>query len=154
MHSKQKLLLESLWWMATTALILLIAAPIWNAVPDYPFWTPNLLFIFLFVTATRYTFFLHLTWLSHLLWIKVILFFLAIPLVFYLVQEINGFQVFMDEQGMDAVVGSLPLEKQTSMMTYIRSELLFFGVGAVVACSALPLRLLISVWRIYNRTGV
>lgn len=154
MHTQQKLLLELLWWMTTIALAFLILAPVWNANPNYPFWTTNLLFIFLFVTATRYTFFLHLTWLAHLRWIKVVLFFLAIPLVFFLIQEINGFQVFLDEQGVDAIVGTLPLERQASMMTYIRNELLFFGVGAVVACVALPLRLLISVWRIFNQSGI
>lgn len=154
LHAKKLIQLELLWWLVTLLLIVLIGLPILLTVEKYPFWVSNILFILTFITTTRYIFLLRFTWLADLVWIKVVVFFLAIPFVFLLIQELNAFQGFLDERGMDAVVGALPLEKQSSLITYIRSEYLLFGVGAIVGSIVLPVRLLISIWRIYNKVGV
>lgn len=150
---KQILLLELLWWALTGLFTLLVTLPILLSPVYFPFWTNNILFVLTFVTTTRYLFLLRFTWMAHLIRIKVVLFFLAIPFVFFLIQEVHAFQVFLDERGMEVIVGKLSLERQDSMMAYIRSEYLLFGTGAIVGSIALPFRLLQSVWLLYNRKG-
>ena len=147
------LLLELLWWSLTGFFALLVALPILLSPVYFPFWTNNILFIVTFVTTTRYLFLLRFTWMANRIRIKVVLFFLAIPFVFFLIQEVHAFQVFLDEQGVEAIVGGLSLERQDTMMAYIRSEYLLFGVGAIVGSVVLPFRLLLSVWLLYNRKG-
>jgi hypothetical protein len=148
---KQILLLELLWWALTGLFTLLVTLPILLSPIYFPFWTNNILFVLTFVTTTRYLFLLRFTWMAYLIRIKVVLFFLAIPFVFFLIQEVHAFQVFLDERGMEVIVGELPLERQDSMMAYIRSEYLLFGIGAIVGSVVLPFRLLQSVWLLYNR---
>lgn len=148
---KQILLLELLWWALTGLFTLLVTLPILLSPIYFPFWTNNILFVLTFVTTTRYLFLLRFTWMAYLIRIKVVLFFLAIPFVFFLIQEVHAFQVFLDERGMEIIVGELPLERQDSMMAYIRSEYLLFGIGAIVGSVVLPFRLLQSVWLLYNR---
>ncbi len=150
---KQILLLELLWWALTGLFTLLVTLPILLSPIYFPFWTNNILFVLTFVTTTRYLFLLRFTWMAYLIRIKVVLFFLAIPFVFFLIQEVHAFQVFLDERGMEVIVGELPLERQDSMMAYIRSEYLLFGIGAIVGSVVLPFRLLQSVWLLYNRKG-
>ena len=150
---KQILLLELLWWALTGLFTLLVTLPILLSPIYFPFWTNNILFVLTFVTTTRYLFLLRFTWMAYLIRIKVVLFFLAIPFVFFLIQEVHAFQVFLDERGMEVIVGELPLERQDSMMAYIRSEYLLFGIGAIVGSVVLPFRLLQSVWLLYHRKG-
>ncbi|MEZ4985468.1 MAG: hypothetical protein R2795_10590 [Saprospiraceae bacterium] len=75
---------------------------------------------------------------------------MCIYIVFFLVQEINYFQTFLDENGIESIVGALPLVQQQPMMQFIRSEMILFGVAAVIACVVLPIRLIVSVWRQWN----
>ena len=77
-----------------------------------------------------------------------------IPLIFYLIQDLNYFQTFLDERGGEAVVGNLPYKKVETLSRYAKSEQTFFGVGAVVASGLLFFRLMISIWRYHNRGTV
>ncbi len=81
---------------------------------------------------------------------KIALIFLAIPIVFLLVQEVNYFQTYLDENGFEPFIKNVTATQQRSLATYVQSEMLFFGVGSVIAGLALPIRMLISVWRQYN----
>ena len=73
--------------------------------------------------------------------------FLSIPAVFLLIQEINLFQTYLDENGFLSIVGILPKDQQLSMMQYIRTEMLLFGVGSVIAGIVFPLRLVVYLWK-------
>jgi hypothetical protein len=87
------------------------------------------------------------TFLQGQRYLNLTLVFLSIPAVFLLVQEINLFQTYLDENGFLSIVGSLPREQQLSMMQYIRTEMLLFGVGSVIASIVFSLRLVLYLWK-------
>lgn len=147
-------LLELVFWIFTALAALVVMLPIITEVEGYPFWFINIIYIVTAITATRYIFLLQHTFLARRQPLKVALVFLCIPFVFYLIQELNHFQTFIGEEGMDALVGSLPYRRRNNMADYIRSEMLFFSVGSIISSVILPFRLLSSYWRTRNRGTV
>lgn len=142
--------LEIVWWVITALVASVILFPVYYQLPDYQFLWPNLAFIVVAITFARYIFLLRYTFLAKLRYVKVGIIFSCIFITFLLIQEINTFQTFLDENGTEPIVGALARENQAPMMTYIRSEMLLFGVAAVVSCFILPLRLVVSIWRRWN----
>ena len=71
-------LMELIWWIITALVVMLILFPVFENVPEYPFWTYNIIFIALFISYTRYIFHLKHTWLAKLFWIKIIFIFTSI----------------------------------------------------------------------------
>ncbi len=143
--------LELIWWIFTAVLLAAVLYPILRKLPGFPFLVTNCIFVIIFITFTRYIFLLRHTFLAQQQRLKLLVIILCIPILFYLINNINYFQTFFDENGITAVVGTLPYDAQGSMANYIRSELLFFGVGGVIAAVILPIRLIISIWRLRNR---
>lgn len=150
----QVLRLEGLWILVTVLLVALIMAPIALNLQGYPFWITNIIFIVTFITVARHIFLLQFSFLARKEWVKLVVIFVFIPVVFLLVQELTGFQTFLDEEGMEAIVGNMPLAQQEMMMTYVRSEMVFFGVGSIISCVILPFRLALSIWLLRNRGRV
>lgn len=150
----KRIQLELYFWLFTALIAAAVLLPIVTRLPDYPFLLTNIVFVLVAVTMTRYLFLLKHTFLAERQRLKVIAFFSFIPLIFYLVQELNYFQTFLDEEGPAAIVGSLPFSSQESMITYIRSQIILFGVASIISTVALGFRLLISVWRLRNRGKV
>jgi hypothetical protein len=74
--------------------------------------------------------------------------------MFLLVEQITNFQTYLDEQGIDALVGHIPFAKREGMVSYIRNQMLLFGVGSCISTFFLFFRLIISVWRVRNRGTV
>lgn len=143
--------LELIWWLFTIILAGGVLYPIINKVEPYPFLLMNIVFIIVFITFTRYIFLLRHTFIAKKQLLKVILMICCLPLGLYIINCINFFQTYIDERGIDAIVGSLPLSQREPMMNYIRTLLLFFGVGAIIATVIFAIRLMISVWRFRNR---
>lgn len=144
--------IELLWWVFTVILVFAVLLPILTSIHAlYPFYFVNVIYIITFVTLSRFTFLLHQTLLAKRQVLKIVIFFLCIPLIFYLIQELNAFQVFLDEEGWDAVVGNLAYGNRNGMINYMRNEMIFFGVGSIIAAILFPLRLVVSVWRTRNR---
>ena len=46
----------------------------------------------------------------------------------------------------------IAFESQQNLLNYMRREYVFFGVGSVIAAVVLPFRMLISFWRVYNKS--
>jgi len=146
--------LELLWWLITVLVLAAVLTPIYLKVEDYPFYLLNTVYVVGFISLARYIFFLRFTWLAESERWKVILFFLCIPFMFYLIEGINQFQVYLDEEGPEALIKNLEGKTLSDMTTYIRSEMLLFGVGSIISAAIFPIRLLISVWRKRNRNSV
>jgi hypothetical protein len=142
--------LEIMWWILTALTAAAVLLPIWYWAPDFPFFAVNVMFIVAFITLSRYIFLLRHTWLAGKDRIKIVLLFLCIPLVFTLVQELNRFQTYLDENGPEALVGPLSFEMTQSMIGYVRGEMVLFAVGSIVAGVLFPLRMVVSVWRTRN----
>lgn len=146
--------LEFIWWTVTILLAVCILLPLrayWNT---YPFLWSNIIFILAFITITRYIFLLPYTFLAHRQGLKVFLFFLCIPMVFLLIQELNHFQLFLDYNGIEALLGRPRQKLDDSLINYTYSEMLLFGVGSVISGIIFPFRLLLSVWRKRNKGTV
>lgn len=143
--------LELIWWFFTLIVIVAVLFPIYSSVTNYPFWWTNILFIITFITLTRYVFLLRHTFLAKQQKLKVVLFFLSIPIVFFLISQVHFFQSFLDEQGVESFLGNMTLEKRNSMINFVRTEMMLFGIGSVIIAVIFPFRMLFSVWTFRNR---
>jgi len=154
MNARNTLIFEAVWWFFTLVLALVVLFPIYREVPNYPFWWINIIAIVVFVTATRYIFLLKYTPIAHYQVMKGILVILAVPLIFNLVNNINFFQTYLDEQGILSVMGHLPPMRVDALEKYMRTQMILFGVGSVIASVVLPIRLIMSIWRVRNKGTV
>ncbi len=150
----QKVQLELYFWLFTLLVTAAVMLPILTSVPGYPFTFVNIVYVIVAITMTRYLFLLKHTFLAKRQSLKVVVVFLCIPLIFYLVQNLNYFQTYLDEEGPEAIIGKLAYTEQQNLLVYIRSELLLFGVMSIISSVLLPFRLVLSVWRTRNRGPV
>ncbi len=142
--------LEVIWWVITAILLVAIIYPIYSKNEAFPFLLANSIFILAFVTLTRYIFLLKHTPLRHIQWLKVVLIVLCIPLAIYIIQELHAFERFADEIGVQSLFTNLSEESLGGMVEYTKAEILFFGVGSLLATVVFPFRMLISYWRTHN----
>lgn len=145
---------ELLWWLITALVLAAVLLPIYFNIGNFPFYGLNVLVVVSFITLARYLFLLPHTFLAHREWLKIVIVFLCVPLIFFIVQELNNFQTYVDEQGVEMLVGKRPAETQMQWVYFIQNEILLFGVGAVITGVILPFRLILSVWRGRNRGTV
>ena len=146
--------LEIIWWIFTLVLVAGVLYPILTKVVDYPFLVINVIFIIVFITFTRYIFLLKYTFLAKLQLVKIAFVLISVPIIFMLIHQINIFQTFLDEYGVEGLVGDLPFGKREPIAKFIRAEMLFFGVGSVISTIILSVRLVVSVWRTRNKGTV
>lgn len=147
--------MELLWWLVTLVVVTLVLFPIFRLEPvGFPFWKINTIFIVIFITLTRYVFLLKHTFLGYIQWMKVAVIVLCIPLFLYLIDQLHFFQDYMDKIGLEEEFDHLSLNGQASIISYIDSEMIFFGVGSLICSVFLPFRMLISFWRMHNRGTV
>ncbi len=146
-----KILLEVIWWIITAIISYLIIAPIQKMTDLYPFFWMNLLFIVTFITLFRYLFFLRYSFIARRQLLKITIIFLSIPFIFHLISNLNYFITYIDEKSFDGFLGHLDSDARSKMQIYIRSEMLLFGVGSVVAAVLFPFKMIASIWRVRNR---
>jgi hypothetical protein len=142
--------LELICWIATAILLFVLVYPIYSSNPVFPFLTSNILSILVFFTLTRHIFLLKHSFLGYIQWAKVLMIVICIPLFIYLMQELNAFNRFADEIGIQSLYINLSEQGQSTMVEYTKSEYLFFGVGSLITVVIFPFRMLVSFWRTYN----
>lgn len=151
MNAKNTLLVESLWWLFTALIVAVVLYPIYREIPAYPFWWINIIAIVVFITATRYIFLLKFTPIARWQVVKAVLVLLCVPLIFNLVNNVNFFQTYLDEQGILSFMGHLSPDRIDELDKYIRAQMVLFGVGSIIASVILAFRLIISIWRFRNK---
>ena len=149
--TRQKIILEATWWVVTAFVVILILLPILLNTPYYPFQWSNCMFIVVFITLTRYIFLFKYTFLQKNQYLKLVLIFLCIPLIFNLVNNLNYFIAVTDESDYYFLDGNLSQSQRNKMGLFIRTEMLFFGVGSILATIIFPFTLLKSIWGFRNR---
>lgn len=156
MDKKQvlKLWLEMIWLVLTAILVVAVLYPIHKAMYVWPFQGWNIAFVIILFTLSRYIFLLQHTFLASQQEIKVALLLLMFPLTFVMVNGVNFFMVFIEENTWDPLTGHLPPANKRAIEEYIWTEMLFFGVGSCIASPAFAIRLMISIWKTRNRPKV
>jgi hypothetical protein len=149
MSKTTSVLYEFIWWAFTLVLAGLVLLPI-SQLSDFPFFVSNSIFVVVAITLTRYLFFLDISWLRDHLVVQATFSILLLPLVFWMVQSLNGFITFFDEQGPDVLVKHLDKDLGEILNSYLKTEYRFFGIWAVIASLIMPLRLLYNVWKRYG----
>ena len=149
-----KLSLELMMWIFTAILVVLVILPIYLNIESYPFYFSNILFIVVFVTFARYIFLLKHTVVAHSLIFKIVMMVAAIPIIMYLLDCVSSFQGFADDIGLEKLVPELSLDRQEAITKYVKTEMIFFGVGAVIVAVMFPFRMLVSIWRGINKNTV
>lgn len=155
--NRLKLQVELISWLITAIIIYLVVSPILQTFLKFEYLYINILFVAVFVTYTRYMFMLKYTFLGEWQKGKIFFIFLSIPLVFYLIQFIQGFEEFIGDEGLrnfeQYFNPNKSYEEQQAALNYMRREMMFFGTSATIVAILLPFRFLISFWRVYNNTG-
>jgi len=147
-----KISFEILWWIITAIIVVLILLPIYLSVgDDFPFYRDNMLMIIIGVTFMRYIFLLKHHWLTLSNYIKAVFIVIPIPVFFFLIGAFYDYQSYYDDGNFAALLENLHVEKQKSVLLYIRTEMIFFWVFAFVSNFILPFRMLMSIWRKINK---
>lgn len=147
---KHKIIAELLWWIFTAVVVILVLFPVWKNTIDFPFYVENAMLVIVFITFTRYIFFLPISFIARLKWIKVFIILSVVLFCFILATALGDFRNYMDEKGLQTLVTHLHVTRQTSVMTYIKNEMIFFGTGSIITAILLTFRLIISLWRMRN----
>jgi hypothetical protein len=145
---------ELIWWVLTFIVVVIIMLPVWLEVPDFPFFGANILLIIFSITFARYIFFLPLTLIARAKWIKVAVILSSVLFLFITANSFLRFRSFMDEQGLQSLVDHLHVRRQTGIIRYIKHEMIFFGVSSVITGVLLPVRMIVSLWRMRNQGTV
>ncbi len=151
---KHKINIELIWWAFTFILAAIIIFPIWINAPLFPFFYQNIILVAAFVTFTRYIFLLPTTLVARQKWIKGFVIAVSAILFFVLTTALSDFHNFLDEEGLQTLVEHLNVNAQTRIINYMKGEMIFFGVGSIIAGIILPFRMILSLWRVRNRGTV
>jgi hypothetical protein len=149
---KSKIAFELLWIVLTFVLVCLVLLPIYMTIGDtYAFYKDNSLLIIISITFIRYIFLLKHHWIVESKWFKIILIFFPIVVLFFLLDVLYNFQLFVDQEGITSIMNEINYESQNQMTLYIKTEMIFFWVAAFISNALLPFRMIISLWRKLNK---
>lgn len=151
---RRKYLVDGLFWLVTAVVVCLVLLPIYSKGISFPFIGFNILFIGVALTWTRYIFFLKNLPFSHFTPLKLIFIFTAIPLMIILLDGFTAFQAYHDEVGLQELVPHLSLGDQRTMIKYIKTEYTFFAVSSIICAIILPVRMIVSMWRVRHKGTV
>lgn len=116
----------------------------------YPFYVQNILSVFIFLSFVKYIFLLQFTPYARMKWVKFISVFLSIPVFLLLINNLFDFQRYLDEVGMAGLFQGSTELSDYNFGKYIKYQFILFTVGGLVSTVVLPLRLIVSFWRVRN----
>ncbi|MCB0661198.1 MAG: hypothetical protein KDC24_00550 [Saprospiraceae bacterium] len=148
---KELLTIEMVWWLITAIITIAFLIPIWQNISNYPFWTENVIFIVVFITYARLIFLTRYSFLAHNIRLKFIFIAITVPVVFLLINELNQFQTFLDENGPSSIVGKRPLQEELSMISYIHKQIMFFATASIISAVIMPFTMVVSIWKNHNK---
>ena len=148
------LAIEGISALMTLIVVGVVMYPIWTQFPEYAFNGTNTVYIIAFFTFTRYTFLLRYSFLASAQNVKIGFILFTLIIILGLITQIQDFNVWIDAGDPDRLMPNVPQSKRDGLLNYIKSEFMFFAVGAIVASAFLAGRLLMSVWRMRNKEGV
>lgn len=149
--SDHKRVIEVYFWLVVLLLIILLMAPIYLKTGLlYPFYIPNIVAIFIFLTFTRLIFLFKLTPYARLKWFRMVMIFLPIPLLMYHIDSFFAFREFIEEEGVITFFKGSSDMSDYQFGKFIRNQYMFFLVAAIITMILMPVRMMISFWRTTN----
>jgi len=143
--------LELLAWLFVILFGLLILGPVYiKTGADYNFYFENGISIFVFLTFSRWLFLWSFTPYARNRAFKFIFIFLPIPIFMYLVDNLYDFQRFLDEEGTISFFKNSFEVSDYNFGKFIKYQFIFFTTGAIVTTLLMPVRMIVSFWRLYN----
>jgi len=134
--------IELIWWISAALLAALILFPIHFYKIEFEFYTVNFFYILGLILFVR--------WIPF----KLVVLFLMIPVVFWGITSFYGFKGYLDEVGIQEFVSHLNEADQSSLSVYIRTEMIFFASAFIFSGCCIPLKMIASIWKQYNRNTV
>ncbi len=151
----RKVLLEMLWWVITILVVVLVMFPIWKGVGGkFIFQQSNIFTIVIFVTFTRMIFVLRHSLMAKSVIMKLVFMGVCIPIFLYLINRLSVFQRYVDDYGFTKLVPTADSSDAIQLAQYIKYEYTFFVVAAIITSVIIPVRMLVSIWRVRNRGTV
>ncbi len=100
-----------------------------------------------FVTLARLLLFANQTFWLRPRWAKGVFTILCVPIILYAILTLNNVQNLVDAEGLDAMFLYASGEEAILWGTYLRDMTVFVCSGAVLGAVALPVTLIIRLWR-------
>ena len=148
---KSKLLFTILWGFLMIVLPILVLWPVYANDIKFSFYLHNTLIIVAPLFFLRYIFFIKFTFIEKTIIPKLIIMPLAIVLGIYSYIIVNDFIEFYNNNGLYYSLEKFNLARQEFLGNYIYSQFVFFSMFTLITCIIIPFRMLISVWRVYNK---
>lgn len=146
--------IEGVWLLISLIISFLVILPIQLYGVDFPFIKMNLMFVFGFITFSRWLFLWKFTPYAWYKIFKLSLIFLMIPVIFFGINQFYDFKIFLDEIGLQELLSRYNENEQKSLSLYIRTEMIFFGTAFIISSFMIPLKMIRSIWKQYNRNEV
>ena len=153
-QTRLKIWIELIWWFITALIVTAVLYIPQNSLNEWPFIWWNALFVVVLITLSRYIFLLKYTFLGKQQELKIAIMLLCFPLIFTLINGLNAFMRFIEDRTWEPLTGHLPPANQPPIEEYIWGEMLFFGVGSIIAAPVFAARMMLSIWRTRNRGTV
>lgn len=144
-------LFEVLWFLFMVMISLLVLLPILSQIDSYLFLYDNLFFIVISFFLFKHSFFIRYSFFARIQWIKILFFFLCIPIIFKTVEKINHFITYIDENTFDPLLPGRDIQAIERVGNYIYTEMIFFGTLALVITLYFAYRMVVSTWRFRNK---
>lgn len=142
---------EALSWLFILMSCALFLVPVYlKSGVNYPFYLSNALSIIIFLGITRWLFLWKFVPYSRSTCVKWIFIFLPIPVLMYLVGSLWDFQKLIDEEGTISFLKGSSDMRDYDFGRFMKYQFIFFCTGAIVTTALLPVRMIISFWRIIN----
>ncbi len=149
-NTRTRILLELLWWALTVVIVIGVMYPIVSKTNYHPAPWRNVAYIVAAITFTRYLFMLSSTLIARRQAYKVAAMFICMPLVPVFWVWLAEFQGYIDDRNIEDLLPDILPENHAAMLSYLRNEMTFFCAAAIMSAVALPIRLILSLFRTHN----
>lgn len=150
-ENQTKLNFAGLWLLLILLLPALVLWPVYSNDIVFTFYFYNILIITAPVFFLRYIFFIKYTFIEKTIVPKLLIMPLALILGIYSYIILNEFIDFYNNNGIYYSLEDFSLDKQEFLGNYIFRQFIFFAAFTMITCIVIPFRMLISVWRVYNK---
>lgn len=143
-------LIELVWIVISMVTAGLVLFPIYIYDVSYTFTQMNVLFVFGFISFSRWLFLWRFTPYAWNQVFKLVLIFLMIPVIFTGIDQFYKFRTYLDEVGLQDMLAGLNQIESDKLSLYIRNEMIFFGTAFVITAILVPFKLVWNIWKQHN----